>query len=421
MALESISIFIIVISLISLVRMALFLVGSDLYYLQAHFRKRKQKKRTSLPLLTVIIPAHNEENTIVKCARSVTESHYPKNLLQAIVIDDGSTDQTVALASGLKDVTVVSQPRAGKARALNYALHNITRGELVMCLDADSTLAPDAIKNVVRYFDDPRVAAVGSNVKIRNDGSLLALIQQFEYIICHQMMKRAHTFFNVEYIIGGIGSTFRRSMLEKVGYYDTNTLTEDIDLTMKLLQQGNKQVRIMYASDVITETEPVQSINGLIRQRYRWKYGRFQTFFKNLNLFFSRDTKHSKLLTWGYLPYAIFGDLAFFLEPLIVAYILFIVVWYRDLWTLLGALVVMTTYFAIIILGDETLRWQKKVPFLLLTPVMYFLFYALSFVEYVALIKSLVRLHKVPQSIGQNDQSWTHVERGVISSYNVTI
>lgn len=415
MTLESISIIVVVISLLNLARMALFLIGSDLYYVQAHLRQRRQMAPRALPSITVIIPAHNEAQTIVRCIRSVIKSSYPRKLVQAIVVDDGSTDRTVALASAFKSVTVAARPHGGKAKALNYALRHLAHGELIMCLDADSTLAPHALKNVVRHFDDPRVAAVGSNVKIRQNGSLLALIQQFEYMICHQMMKRAHAFFNVEYIIGGIGSTFRRSMLKHVGYYDTNTLTEDIDLTMKLLQQGNKRVRIMYASDVIAETEPVHSISGLLRQRYRWKYGRFQTFFKNLNLFFSTDKKHSKLLTWGYLPYAIWGDLIFFLEPLIIAYILYIIFRYSDWWTLLGAIGVITAYFSLIILGDETISSKKKIPLLLLTPVMYFLFYTLSFVEYIALIKSLSRIFEVPASVNQPDQSWTHVER-VVSS-----
>lgn len=414
MALESIGILVVALSLINLMRMALFLIGSDMYYLRAHLRKRQQSKPGPLSSISVIIPAYNEEQTIVNCIRSVIHSRYSKKLLQVIVVDDGSTDRTVALAATFKSVTVISRPHGGKAEALNYALRNVARGELVMCLDADSTLSPDAIKNVVSYFDDPRMAAVASNVTIRHDGSLLALIQKFEYIVSYQM-KRAQTFFNVEYIIGGIGSTFRRSMVEQVGHYDTNTLTEDIDLTMKLLQLGNKRIRVIYGADVITETEPVPSIRGLIRQRYRWKYGRFQTFFKNLNLFFNTDKKHSKLLTWGYLPYAIFGEMAFFLEPLTVTYILYIIVRYSDPWTLLGAILIITAYFAIIILGDETISWQKKVPLLLLTPMMYFLFYALSFVEYIALIKSLVHLHKIPESIGQNNQSWVHVERGLTS------
>ncbi len=408
---ELIAILVITLSAINVVRMALFLIGSDIYNLKVDLQKRRERTAKQLPSFTVIVPAHNEEKTIVACLRSILASRYPQNKVQIIVADDGSTDQTVALAHTFPVVTVSQQPHLGKAGALNYALKQLARGELVMCLDADSTIAPDALHNAARYFTDRRVAAVAANVKIRDDGSLLALIQKFEYIICYQM-KRAQTVFNIEYIIGGIGSPFRRSMLEKVGYYDTNTVTEDIDVTMKLIRGGNKATRVIYGADVVTETEPVTSLRGLIRQRFRWKYGRCQTFFKNLRLFFNPSKKYSKTLTWGYLPYAIFGDIAFFLEPLILGYILFIIIKYSDLWTLLAAMGVITLYITFNILGEETIPWPKKIPLLLLTPLMYFLFYTLSFVEYTALLKSLIQLHKIPASLKQTNHTWAHVPRG---------
>ena len=102
---------------------------------------------------------------------------------------------------------------------------------------------------------------------------MLGFIQRFEYLVSHHM-KKAHTAFNVEYIIGGIGSMFRRSMLDEVGLYDTNTMTEDIDLTMKIIAQratepagGVRRRRPVY-------TEAVPSFGRCVRQRYRWKYGR---------------------------------------------------------------------------------------------------------------------------------------------------
>ena len=78
-----------------------------------------------------------------------------------------------------------------------------------MCLDGDSTLAPDAVAKSVAYFRDKRVVATASNVNIIPNGTILGLVQRFEYLICHQM-KKAQSAFNVEYIIGGIGSMFRR-------------------------------------------------------------------------------------------------------------------------------------------------------------------------------------------------------------------
>lgn len=416
MSIHTIGILVIVLGLINLTRIALFLVGSDIYNLKLHLRKRRESTGRRLPTFTVVIPAHNEENTIVNCVKSVFANDYPSHLLQVLVADDGSSDKTKQLVSNYKqknnliNLQIITRPRGGKAQALNFALRNFARGELVMCLDADSTIDPDAIKNAVGHFSDPRIAALAANIKICDNGSLLGLIQIFEYIICYQM-KRSQTIFNVEYIIGGIGSTFRHSALKKVGYYDTDTITEDIDLTMKIIKTGNKKMRAAYGSDVIAHTEPVESIRSLIRQRYRWKYGRCQTFWKNRSLFFNTNKKYSKLLTCGYLPLAIFFDLTFFLEPLLVSYILFLVLRYQDLWTIVSALIVVTTYIAFNILSEDAIPWRKKPILLLIAPTMYFLFYTLSFVEYIALIQSLFRLHKIPASIRQGLCTWTHVER----------
>jgi cellulose synthase/poly-beta-1,6-N-acetylglucosamine synthase-like glycosyltransferase len=325
---------------INILRITFLMVGSDMYGLQKAYKDKRRTEKV-YPKFSVVIPAHNEENTILHSLTSVLESNYPKDKLQVVVVDDGSSDSTVAILEDFKQrtdwsFTLVSQLNAGKAHALNNALRNFVGGELVMCLDADSSLHPNALLNAAQHFEDPRVVAMSANVKIRRSGTLFNLIQAFEYLICYQM-KRAQTVFNIEYIIGGIGSTFRHQTLADIGYYDTDTITEDIDLTMKFIQLGNKNHRVIYGADVVAYTESVLDMSGLIRQRFRWKYGRAQTFFKNINLFFSRDTRSSTFLTWFYLPFAIFSDIAFFLEPFICAFIVYVILAFTDWVTLFSA------------------------------------------------------------------------------------
>jgi cellulose synthase/poly-beta-1,6-N-acetylglucosamine synthase-like glycosyltransferase len=410
---------IIIFGAVNLVRIMFFMIGSDIYMLKQDFAKKSKKPfaASKLPVFSVVIPAHNESYTILRSVGSVIESDYPKNKLEITVVDDGSTDDTVKILKNyLKKidatsrVTIVSQSNAGKAHALNNAIKNFSTGELVMCLDADSSLEPDALLNAAEYFRDPTVAALAANVKIRPTGTLFNLIQRFEYIICYQM-KRAQTVFNVEYIVGGIGSTFRRSALEAVNYYDTNTITEDIDLTMKLLSLGSKTNRAIYGSNVITYTESVLSVAGLIKQRYRWKYGRSQTFFKHPQMFFATDKKHGKLLTWLYLPFAIFSDIAFFFEPFLIAFIFYVVIRYHDITTLLSAIAVISIYIIFNVLAENTISWKDKIILTLIAPSMYVFFYLLSFVEYVALIKGMANLRNIKKSIDQNICGWQHVER----------
>jgi cellulose synthase/poly-beta-1,6-N-acetylglucosamine synthase-like glycosyltransferase len=433
---------------VNLIRMTMFLVGSDLYGLLVHWYKRRFTTETNLrrkdlvkkmlgllerfgfweitemtpdtapylPTFSVVIPANNEERTIIACVESVVKSDYPSDKLEIVVVVNGSTDKTAELVARYKEANkvgnlkLVVQANAGKSIALNNGIVNHTSGELVMCLDADSYLTPEAIRQTVKYFQDKKVASVAANVKIVDRGTLLNLIQRFEYLICYQM-KRAQTLFNIEYIIGGIGSTFRRSVLARVGYYDTNTVTEDIDLTMKILQLGNRNVRVIYGADVVVHTESVMSLSGLIRQRYRWKWGRCQTFLKNRNMFFSGSSRFTKGLTWFYLPYAIFGDFAFLLEPLIIGYILYIIVRYGDTVTLTGAFLVITSYIFLNVAADDSTTLGDKVKLMIITPAMYFYFYILSFVEYVALIKSLINIKNLQSSIDAGRIGWDHVER----------
>lgn len=408
---------IVIFGTINIIRIGFFMIGSDIYsVLEARRAKQIKSKPIKLPKISVIIPAHNEEGTILNSLSSVANSNYPQSNLQIIVADDGSTDNTAQLVIDYKksnpklNLEIITQQNAGKAHALNNAIRNYAIGELVMCLDADSSIDPNALKETAIYFSDKRVVAMAANVKIRATNTLFNLIQQYEYIICYQM-KRALTVFNIEYIIGGIGSVFRRSALVQVGLYDTNTITEDIDLTMKLLQQGGKEWRVIYGAKVIAYTESVMDVAGLIRQRYRWKFGRTQTFYKHKNLFFNSDKKHNRFLTWFYLPFAIYSDIAFFFEPLMISYIFYIIIRYGDLVTLISSIFVVGGYITMNVLMEQTIPWKQRLKLAAIAPSMYFFFYLLSFVEYVALIQGTWKAFRVKQSVEANIANWQHVER----------
>ena len=412
--LAGIAILVVALGVLNLSRMAIFLLSADIYSLRQRVRKRGRS--TFLPTVSVVIPAHNEGKNIAACVASIVGNDYPRERLEVIVVDDGSTDNTAAVvrayvpATPGPRVTLVSQANAGKAHALNNGMRNHATGEFVMCLDADSYLAADAITNAVAYFEDARVMALAANVRITRRGGLLNLVQVLEYIVCYQM-KKAQTVLNVEYIIGGIGSMFRRAHLERIGYYDTNTVTEDIDITMKILRAGNKVVRVIYGADVIAYTEDPLHIADLIAQRFRWKWGRCQTFLKNRAMFFSWERKYTRGLVWVYLPFALLFELTFLLEPIVLAFILYIVVAYRDYVTLGSAIAVISFYMSMNILADETLPRAEKLRLVALTPLMYFAFYIIGFVEYVALIKTLLNIHTLRGSLAKSAQPWTSVKR----------
>lgn len=402
---------------INSLRLALFMVCADLYELREQLRRHKPGGKSYLPYnprVTVVIPAFNEELCIIRTLESVLVNDYDNK--EVIVVDDGSTDSTLgalyryALSHNAANVTIVHQENAGKATAINNGIKNHATGELVMVLDADSILHPAAISRMATHFRDPQIVAAAANVKVIDSWRPLAIAQRLEYVISHRM-KRALTVLNMEYIIGGVGSTFRRSMVEACNYYDTDTMTEDIDFTMKLInQKGNRANKVIFAADVISYTEGVTKFGSLIRQRFRWKYGRMQTFYKNRNVFFSRDKKHGKKLSWGYLPFVVLSELLLLLDPLITCFVLYLAFAYGGLQSFFGVYLFVSMFSLINILSEGTEPLKSKLRLALLTPFAYWLLIVMSFVDFIVLVQSVIKLPALLR--GKNWVShWQHVER----------
>jgi cellulose synthase/poly-beta-1,6-N-acetylglucosamine synthase-like glycosyltransferase len=224
-------------------------------------------------------------------------------------------------------------------------------------------------------------------------------------------MKKAQVLYSVEYIIGGIGSMFRRTAVVDVGYYDTNTMTEDIDLSMKFIVKGNKENRLAYAADSIAYTESVHDIKSLITQRFRWKYGRMQTFLKNKKVFMNTESPYARQLTMLMLPFALIQEFLFLMEPIVVGYILYIIVGFQDWATFLSAFSVIMAYLLFNLWSSDNLTVKERVRLTYFAPPMYLAMYALSFVEYMALLKAMVKLPNLKNSMAAKHVTWSSPER----------
>jgi biofilm PGA synthesis N-glycosyltransferase PgaC len=411
---------IVTLSLANLIRMAIYMVTSDIYHVKAA-RTKKLLKRPHTPSITVIIPAYNEETTIADSIRSIALCKYPKSKLRIIIANDGSTDDTARIAAecikslpiNTPAVRLINRPNRGKAGAINHILRYYVKTTLVMCLDADSKLDEYALINMAQRFRDRNVIACSSNVNIIEDGTLFTLIQRFEYIVCYQM-KRGQALLDVEYIVGGIGSAFRTIMLKKVQFYDTNTMTEDIDLTMKLLMSKRKNQRIAYAHDSIAYTQAAHSLKELSNQRFRWKYGRTQSFLKHKRLFFSKDHNHSKRLSWIILPLSLLQDVAFLFEPLIVGWFIFLIIVFANPSILNSAVILLTAYIMFNLWSSDHIPVRERIKLSYYAPTMYILMYILSLAEYFALIKSLMRTNGLKKSISVEHVTWTSPTRRTV-------
>jgi peptidoglycan-N-acetylglucosamine deacetylase len=234
------------------------------------------------PGVAVLIPAYNEEKVIVRTIRSVMMSNY-KNL-RIIVIDDGSSDNTyeVARAAYPNDIAsgrliVMTKANGGKADALNYALDRIDE-EIYVGIDADGVIAHDAITNLMSHFADPKIGAVAGNAKVGNRVNLWTRWQALEYITSQNFERRALDLFDVVMVVPGAIGAWRTAAVRAGGGYHTNTVAEDADLTMNLLEQGYS---VIYEDRALAFTEAPENANALMRQRFRWSFGILQAVFKH--------------------------------------------------------------------------------------------------------------------------------------------
>jgi peptidoglycan-N-acetylglucosamine deacetylase len=262
----------------------LIIIG--IFALIDRFRKRKIPAGVYEPQVAVLIPAYNEEKVIVRTIRSVLNSAYP--YLHVVVIDDGSTDRTydVARAAYAKEIaagklTLLSKPNAGKAEALNYGLRHIQE-EVYVGIDADTVIAVDAIAKLICHFVDPRVGAVAGNAKVGNRVNLWTRWQALEYITSQNFERRALDLFNVVTVVPGAIGAWRTAAVLAGGCYPINTVAEDADLTMNLLEQG---YQVIYEDRALAFTEAPVNAKGLMRQRFRWSFGILQAVFKHRQAF----------------------------------------------------------------------------------------------------------------------------------------
>lgn len=250
--------------------------------------RRLRNSSAPEPFVSIIVPAFNEEKVIAEAVRSHLRMDY--GALEVVVVDDGSADRTaavareVAAADPFGRVQVHKIPNGGKGNALNHGIRK-AKGDLLLCVDADSRLDPDSLRYAVRHMRDPRVGAVAGNVKVLNRHKILTGLQALEYIIGQNLMRRIFGLFGCVGIVPGPFGLFRRRAIEEVGLYTDDTFAEDCDLSLRLIERG---WRIVDEINSVVRTEAPERLLPFIKQRYRWTRGVLQSLRKHRGGFFGR-------------------------------------------------------------------------------------------------------------------------------------
>ncbi|WP_195988536.1 glycosyltransferase [Clostridium sp. D53t1_180928_C8] len=276
------------------------------------------KSRENYIPISILVPAYNEEETIVDCIKSLSYLDYSE--YEIIVIDDGSKDSTSKVVIekfnlkkiarpirrvvqcekeesvyegytfNNKKITLVKKKNGGKADALNMGI-NISKYPLFVSLDADSILQRDSLSNIVRPFmEDYTTVAVGGNIKVANQvildkGEVVKTFSPKKLLVIFQLIEYYRVFlttrvwfnrFNGNLIISGAFGLFKKSSVLNIGGYDTNTVGEDMDLVVKLhsfYRKNKLPYKIKYAYDAICWSQVPEKFKDFKNQRRRWHIG----------------------------------------------------------------------------------------------------------------------------------------------------
>lgn len=266
---------------LTLLRTVVYMVLS---LVQKRRAARQQFDPSYQPAVSVLIAGHNEEKVIAQTVRAVLASDYGN--FEVIVVDDGSTDGTLAVLetefAAERRVRILAQVNGGKSSALNRAIARAS-GEVLVALDADTLFDSQTITRLVRHFADPRVAAVSGNVKVGNPRKLIARLQSIEYICGFNLDRRALDVLNAVAVVPGAVGAWRKQAVIEAGGYPSDTVAEDTDLTLALRRRG---YLIRYDEHALAYTEAPESVAALARQRIRWAFGTLQAAWKHRDVTF---------------------------------------------------------------------------------------------------------------------------------------
>lgn len=259
-----------------------------------HRKKLPQLMNTELPdivnppKVAIIVPCWNEEKTVHGTIASILALDYPADRLEVIAVDDGSTDTTWQELQYYRDnprVRIFQKENGGKHTAINFGIDN-TDADIVGGLDADSFVAPDALRRMVAMFQaDPDVMAVTPSLIVHNPKNLLQYAQKVEYNMS-TYNKKMLSFLGAIHVTPGPFSLFRKSLFDQIGKFRKAHNTEDQELAYRMQKH---HLKIEHCVNAYVYTATPNTVKKLYKQRLRWIYGFIQNTIDYRQLVFNRE------------------------------------------------------------------------------------------------------------------------------------
>lgn len=263
-------------------------IGGFLYYMKV-YKTDGHIPLKEYPMVTIMVPAHNEGIVIVRTVRALLNFDYPKDRYEIIVINDNSSDNSAELLRGLQEeyadrnLIVINTDSVtggkGKSNALNIGFKQAS-GSVIAIYDADNTPQPDALTLLVEnLMSDDKLGAVIGKFRTRNrNASILTRFVNIE-TLAYQCMNQAGRFFFFKLCtIPGTNFVMRREIIEQIGGWDTKALSEDTEISFRIYRMGY-YIKMMPLA-VTWEQEP-HLLKIWFKQRTRWAKGNLYVLIKN--------------------------------------------------------------------------------------------------------------------------------------------
>lgn len=280
--------------------------------------EKRSKPSDYFPPISILIPAFNEEKGIVRTLESCLRLNY-KGELKIYVVNDASSDSTLDVARSYEDrgvIVIDKKKNAGKAAALNTALKKVTT-EYFAVVDADSTISVNSLMRAVQFFkrdDGQKVGAVIAKMRPTNTSkNMLERIQLIEYMMVG-LMRFMSAVIYLLHLTPGVLSVYNTKLVKKVGGFDSDNLTEDFELGVKVRKEG---YLIEYCEQAEVYTETPNNLSIFLKQRIRWSRGFIQTHKKHRDIFLN---KNHGLFGIYQFPMNVLGPIFYFLAIFAISY-----------------------------------------------------------------------------------------------------
>lgn len=290
---DAVSLYAIISIWLLMIMNAVLSVGGFVYYMQVD-KKGRRKPLQEYPMVSILVPAHDEAVVITRTVRALLGLEYPKDRYEIIVINDNSTDDTAEKLEQVqaefpdrKLIVISTGPEIGgkgKSNALNIGF-SVSTGDVIAIYDADNTPQPDALAILVEtLMEDDKLGAVIGKFRTRNrNASLLSRFVNIETLAYQCMNQAGRYYFFRLCTIPGTNYVIRRSLIEEIGGWDVNALSEDTEISFRLYRMGYYIKQMPLA--VTWEQEP-HLLNVWFRQRTRWAKGNLYVLAKNMRYIF---------------------------------------------------------------------------------------------------------------------------------------